>query len=180
MKSLIAALCALVFTNVFAIDAAAPAAQSAPSSTDDVHRFIIERTFPAGALDGLDASVKKKVNANNASVGVEWKKSYANESKTRTFCVYDGPSEAAVRKAATLNGLPIDRVTEVPLDLDAGAAESAAKSVAGNHRFIVERIFAPGELDRLEAGKTKRNATSARFGVYLVRSYANSDKTKMY
>lgn len=79
-----------------------------------MNRYMIERTFPAGALDGVDADVKKQVNLNNASVGVRWVQSYANPDKTKTFCVYEGPSEAAVRKAAELNKLPVDRVTEVP------------------------------------------------------------------
>jgi hypothetical protein len=29
---------------------------------------LIERTFPAGALDGVDAAAKKKVNENNATL----------------------------------------------------------------------------------------------------------------
>jgi hypothetical protein len=33
-----------------------------------VHRYLVERTFPPGALKGLDAATKKKVNSNNASV----------------------------------------------------------------------------------------------------------------
>ena len=58
------------------------------------HRYLIERTFPAGALDGVDAAAKRKVNANNATLDVTWEKSYANADKTKTYCVYDGPSEA--------------------------------------------------------------------------------------
>ncbi len=65
-----------------------------------MHRYLVERTFPPGALDGLDAATKKKVNANNATVCVRWIQSYASADKTKTFCVYEGPSEAAVRKAA--------------------------------------------------------------------------------
>lgn len=80
-------------------------------------RFMIMRTFPAGALDGVDAGVKKIVNENNKSVGVTWVHSYANADKTRTFCVYMGPSEAAVREAARLNNLPVDSVVEVPVML---------------------------------------------------------------
>jgi Protein of unknown function (DUF4242) len=80
-------------------------------------RYLIERTFPAGALKGLDTATKKKVNANNASVGVRWVQSYANADETKTFCVYEGPSEAAVRKAAELNKLPVDSITEVPVTL---------------------------------------------------------------
>ena len=80
-------------------------------------RFMITRTFPAGALDGVNADVKKVVNANNASVGVTWVHSYANADKTKTFCVYMGPSEAAVREAARLNSLPVDAVMEIPVML---------------------------------------------------------------
>ena len=88
---------------------------STPVAT--THRYLIERTFPAGALERLDAATKQKVNENNASVGVRWIESYANQDKTKTFCVYEGPSEAAVRKAAELNHLPVDNVVEVPVTL---------------------------------------------------------------
>ena len=77
-------------------------------------RYMILRTFPAGALEGVNADVKKIVNENNRSVGVTWVQSYANQDKTKTFCIYTGPSEAAVRQAAKLNNLPVDSVTEIP------------------------------------------------------------------
>jgi hypothetical protein len=83
-----------------------------------VHRYLIERTFPAGALDGVDAAAKRQVNANNGTLGVTWEKSYANADKTKTYCVYTGPSESAVREAAKLNGLPVDSVIEIPETLD--------------------------------------------------------------
>jgi hypothetical protein len=115
MKALIALLAVLFFAQSFASDApSSPVATQKPSG---VHRYLVERTFPRGALDGLDAATKEKVNANNASVGVRWIKSYATADKTKTFCIYEGPSEAAVRKAAVLNGLPVDSVAEVPVTL---------------------------------------------------------------
>ena len=77
-------------------------------------RYMILRTFPVGALDGVNAEVKKIVNENNRSVGVTWVHSYANPDKTKTFCVYTGPSEAAVREAARKNNLPVDAVVEIP------------------------------------------------------------------
>ena len=83
----------------------------------NLQRYLIQRTFPAGALDGVNADVKKKVNDNNTSLGVTWEHSYANADKTKTFCIYTGPSEAAVREAAVRNGLPIDSVTEIPVIL---------------------------------------------------------------
>jgi hypothetical protein len=115
MKRLVALLAALLLAPAFAADAPTQPAASPVKSA--VHRYIVERTFPAGALQGLDAATKKKVNANNASVGVRWVKSYANADETKTFCVYEGPSEAAVRKAAELNKLPVDSITEVPVTL---------------------------------------------------------------
>jgi len=51
---------------------------------------------------------------------VRWVRSYANATRTKTFCIYEGPSEQAVREAAAKNGLPVDRVTEVPVDLFPG------------------------------------------------------------
>ena len=92
-------------------------APTAPAAGAPVHRYLVERTFPAGALDGLDAALKAKVNANNAKYGVRWVTSYANAQKTKTYCVYEGPDEAAVRKAAAANALPVDAITEVPVTL---------------------------------------------------------------
>lgn len=111
-----------ILTATLAFMLAAPAwAADAPAATGDdaapVHRYLIERSFPAGALDGLDAATKARVNANNASVGVSWIKSFANADRTRTYCVYEGPSEDAIREAAALNNLPVDSITEVPVDL---------------------------------------------------------------
>lgn len=104
MKALIALMSILIVAPAFADDA-------------PVHRYLIERTFPAGALEGLDADTKARVNANNASVGVRWVQSYANADKTKTYCIYEGPSESAIREAALLNELPVDSVTEVPVNL---------------------------------------------------------------
>jgi len=81
------------------------------------HRYMVVRTFPAGALAGLDATAKKAVNACNSTFGVHWVYSYANADKTKTFCIYDGPSEQAVRDAATANKIPVDAIIEVPVVL---------------------------------------------------------------
>ncbi len=110
------ALVALLGTILLSVTCAAAASPPAPAK-DAVHRYVVERTFPAGALDGLDAALKAKVNANNAKFGVRWVMSYANAAKTKTYCVYEAPSEEAIRKAAAVNALPVDAVTEVPVTL---------------------------------------------------------------
>jgi uncharacterized protein DUF4242 len=116
MKTLTALVPLLLAARAFAGDAATVESTPADGGAAN-HRYVIERTFPAGALDGLDAATKAKVNANNASVGVHWIQSYANADRTKTFCVYEGPSEDAIRQAAELNHLPVDSITEVPVDL---------------------------------------------------------------
>jgi len=116
MKALVTALTALFLVPAFAADGPTTAAPAATAGAP-VHRYLIERTFPPGALAGLDAAAKAKVNATNAQFGVHWVTSYANADETKTYCIYEGPSEAAVRQAATANQIPVDSVTEVPVTL---------------------------------------------------------------
>lgn len=82
------------------------------------HRYLVERSFPQGALDGLDAAGKMEVNRLNARYGVRWVVSYANADKTRTYCIYEGPDEAAIRQAAAANHMSVESITEVPVTLD--------------------------------------------------------------
>ncbi len=123
MKALIAIASMLFLTSAFAGDppvaGATKVAATAPAAqlNKALHRYVVERTFPAGALDGLDSAGKVSINENNARYGVHWVLSYANPSKTKTFCIYEGPSEAAVRKAAQANKIPVDTITEVPVTL---------------------------------------------------------------
>ncbi len=79
-------------------------------------RYLIERTF----LDGLEipmtddgAATCLAVVDRNADLGVTWMHSYVSTDKTKTYCLYDGPGEEAIRRAAERNGLPVDRITEV-------------------------------------------------------------------
>jgi len=145
-------------------------AASAAEPASATHRYLIERTFPAGALDGVDATVKQKVNANNKTLNVNWEKSYANAEKTKTYCVYTAPSEAAVREAAKLNGLPVDVVTEIPGDLKAEPRGAVQKIDAGKHRYLVKRGSAA----------SVRGDGDARYGVSLLTSYGIADQGGSY
>ena len=111
MKALIAIIPVLMLSSAFASDMPAQPAKPA------VHRYLIERTFPAGALAGLNAEGKTRINATNAKYGVHWKMSYANAEQTKTFCIYEAPSEQAVRDAAAANNISVDTVMEVPVTL---------------------------------------------------------------
>ncbi|MGH7493497.1 MAG: DUF4242 domain-containing protein [bacterium] len=79
-------------------------------------RYVVERTFPTGLAipvndEGTD--VCNTVVANNGGDGVTWVHSYVSTDKTKTFCIYDGPSPDAIRRVAQRNKLPVDRITEV-------------------------------------------------------------------
>jgi len=79
-------------------------------------RYLVERTFPDGLhipINRQGAQTVAGVVGHNAEQGVTWVHSYVNEDKTKTFCIYDGPSADAVRTAAKQTGLPVDRITPV-------------------------------------------------------------------
>lgn len=79
-------------------------------------RYLVERTFKGGlAIPTTDdgASVCLNVVGKNAGVGVTWVHSYVSNDHTKTYCIYDGPNEKAIREAAERNELPVDSITEV-------------------------------------------------------------------
>jgi uncharacterized protein DUF4242 len=79
-------------------------------------RYMVERTFPDGLQIPVDPDGSQlclTVVDRNADQGVTWVHSYVSEDKGTTFCVYDAPSPEAIRKAASQNELPIDRITQV-------------------------------------------------------------------
>lgn len=156
----------ILATTAMLLAMTAAFADNAPAQ----HRYLIERTFPAGALDGVDAAVKQKVNANNSTLGVTWEKSYTNAARTKTYCVYDAPSENAVREAAKLNGLPVDVVVEIPADLKAEPRGAVQKIKAGNHRYLVRRSGAANV----------RGDSDSRFGVSLLTSYGTADHSSSF
>jgi predicted amidohydrolase YtcJ len=79
-------------------------------------RYMVERTFPDGLSIPTNESGREttaKVASKNAEVGVTWVHSYVTPDRKKTFCIYEGPNEAAIRQAAERNGLPVDLVTPV-------------------------------------------------------------------
>ena len=79
-------------------------------------RYVVERTFPEGlTMPAGDegAGMYMAVVERNADAGVTWVHSYVSADRAKTFCVYDAPTPEAIRKTASRNDLPIDRITEV-------------------------------------------------------------------
>jgi Protein of unknown function (DUF4242) len=83
---------------------------------DNMPRYLVERTFTEGLAIPMNddgATMCRAVVANNAEDLVTWVHSYVTQDKAKTFCIYDGPSPEAIRRAAGRNNLPIDSITEV-------------------------------------------------------------------
>jgi hypothetical protein len=79
-------------------------------------RYLVERTFPDRLdIPTTEAGANNCLNVikNNAEEQVTWVTSYVSPDRTRTFCIYDGPSPQSIRRAAEANGLPVDSITEV-------------------------------------------------------------------
>lgn len=79
-------------------------------------RYVIERTFKDGLMipatnEGADTC--RSVVDKNGDLGVTWVHSYVSKDHKKTYCIYDGPSEDSIRKAAERNGLPVDSIAEV-------------------------------------------------------------------
>ena len=79
-------------------------------------RYIVERSFPEGfelPFGQAGVEVCRGVVGINEDLGVTWLQSYVRDDRRSTLCVYDAPNPEAIRRAASRNGLPVDRITRV-------------------------------------------------------------------
>ena len=79
-------------------------------------RYLVERSFPDGLeipQNDAGTSMIAGVISNNSNEHVTWVRSFVTGDKTKTFCIYDGPTPESIRRAATSNGLPVDSISEV-------------------------------------------------------------------
>ncbi len=120
MKNFISFLSVLLFTFTFtAVNLAqdGSSVQAANSKNKIVmHRYVVERTFPNGLnipINNVGQDICSNVVSTNSKDQVTWVQSYVSEDKKKTFCIYDAPSAAAIRRAAKKNDLPVDKITEV-------------------------------------------------------------------
>lgn len=110
----------LSFLTLFGLVSAGYAQSSSNDNktTDKVtlHRYVVERTFPDGLnipINEVGKDICLNVVSNNAEDMVTWVHSYVTKDKKKTFCIYDAPSADAIRRAAKINKLPVDNITEV-------------------------------------------------------------------
>jgi hypothetical protein len=80
-------------------------------------RYIIERTAPGLTREQLEAVSRRSIAALEGMPGVRWIRSYVSTAEGKIYCEYDAPDPAAIREHARRAGLPVDRVSEVWLEV---------------------------------------------------------------
>jgi hypothetical protein len=80
-------------------------------------RYLIERTVPNLTREVLDAAARRSVAALAVMPEVRWIRSYVSDADGKIYCEYDAPSIDAVYEHARRAGLPVDRVTEIALEI---------------------------------------------------------------
>ena len=79
-------------------------------------RYLVERTFPGGlrlSADDQGAEMCRVIVLTNSEDDVTWIHSYVSSDRKKSFCICDAPSPEAIRRAATRNNLPVDRITKI-------------------------------------------------------------------
>lgn len=80
-------------------------------------RFIIERSIPPMSRDELAEAARRSKQAIAAMDGIVWIKSYISEADGKIYCEYEAPNAALLWEHARRAGLPIDRVSEIGLEV---------------------------------------------------------------
>jgi hypothetical protein len=80
-------------------------------------RYIIERSVPKLSRSELDQAGKKSNEVLAGMPGVVWIRSYVSDAGGKIYCEYDAPNPEAIREHARRAGLPVDRITEVSLEI---------------------------------------------------------------
>jgi len=81
-------------------------------------RYIIERTVGKLSRADLDAAARRSNEVIEEMPGVVWIRSYVSDVEGKIYCEYDAPSAEAVLEHARRAGLPVDRMSEVALEIN--------------------------------------------------------------
>ena len=80
-------------------------------------RYIIERTVGRLSSVELTAAGRRSVATLAGMPEVKWIRSYVSDLEGKIYCEYDAPSVDAIIEHARRAGLPVDRVSEVTMEI---------------------------------------------------------------
>ena len=80
-------------------------------------RYIIERNAGTLTREEIEVAGRKSNEVLAGMPGVVWIRSYVSDAEGKIYCEYDAPDEEAIREHARRAGLPVDRISEVALEI---------------------------------------------------------------
>jgi hypothetical protein len=80
-------------------------------------RYIIERSVPGLTSSQLAAVGRKSLEVLADMPDVKWIRSYVSDAEGKIYCEYDAPSVDAILEHARRAGLPVDRISEVAMEI---------------------------------------------------------------
>jgi len=83
-------------------------------------RYIITRSTGSLTRDALDIAGRKSNEVLSGMPGVLWIRSYVSDADGKIYCEYDAPNPEAIREHARRAGLPVDKISEVSLEINPG------------------------------------------------------------
>lgn len=80
-------------------------------------RYIIERNVGTLSPEELEAVGRKSNAVLDEMRDVRWIRSYISHAAGKIYCEYDAPSVDAIMEHARRAGIPVDKVSEVSLEI---------------------------------------------------------------
>ncbi len=80
-------------------------------------RYIIERTVGSMTEEELSVAAKRSIEVVDSMEGVGWIKSYMSAAEGKMYCEYEAPSPDAILEHARRAGLPVDKISEVSVEI---------------------------------------------------------------
>jgi hypothetical protein len=66
----------------------------------------------------IDAAAMRSSAVLREMPDIRWVRSYVSDAEGKIYCEYDAPSPEAIREHARRAGLPVDRISQVSLELN--------------------------------------------------------------
>jgi hypothetical protein len=92
---------------------------------DGMPKYVIEREIPGAGK--LSASELKAISQKSVGIlqdmgpKIQWLHSYVAGDKI--YCVYLAPNEDMIREHAKRGGFPVDRISQISVEIDPATAE---------------------------------------------------------
>ena len=80
-------------------------------------RYIIERNMSVESDDLLQEMGRLSIQVAD-EMGIHWVRSYYSEAEGKFYCEYEAADAETVREHARRVGLPVDRISEVSMEVD--------------------------------------------------------------